>query len=161
MGDERPNVFSFGCGLALDYVGAVEHFGKNGVCYPIDECNWAIKKTENFKNFDPELPAKNLSFKEGMMLLDMTPKNAVVCFFHSLFTISRNTSELMTKLTSALRNKNNFYFVCNFTINHQFHMVVEERKFISEFSANLKDTFTLKHFNILGDRGIIISGKRK
>jgi len=49
--DRRPNIISFGCGLGLDYVGAKEVFGDNFNYYGIDECDWAIKKTENYNNF--------------------------------------------------------------------------------------------------------------
>ena len=160
MGNETPSIFSFGCGIGLDLIGATEVFGSNGVYYPIDECEWAILKTENYRNFEPRLPKRMLNFKEGMMLLSMTTKNPVLCFFHSLYTIKKEV-DLKSKLISVLKNKRSFYFVCNFTINNHFGPCLNERDFIADLMQELNKTFSLKKFEILNDRGIIISGTKR
>lgn len=160
FGDEEPAVFSFGCGLGLDYLGANEVFADKGLYYPIEECEWAITNTENYKNFKPELPKKILKYKDGILLLSMTPKNAVVCFFNSLFTISNN-ADLKNELILALENKENFYFVCNFTVNNNFHLPTVENDFIDDLVKQLKSNFVIKKFDILGGKGIIITGFHK
>ena len=160
MGSEKPAIFSFGCGIALDYIGAKEVFGDNGVYYPIDECEWAIKGTENFRNFKPELPKRTMSLKEGMMLLTMTPQDAIICFFNSLFTISENT-DLKKQLLSALRTKKNFYFVCDYTMNANLHMASTEMEFIKNLLKQLEQQFSFKKLEILGGKGIIVLGMRK
>jgi|GEM_PF-2197378 len=161
MGSEKPAVFSFGCGIGLDYVGATESFGSNLTYYPIDECKWAIMETDNYKKFEPKLPKRIMSLDEGMMLLTMTPRNAVVSFFNSLFSISKNTPNLKQKLIKTLQTKNNFYFVCDYTVNNNFHMPTAEQEFISELIGELKHKFSFKEIDILDDKGIIISGQRK
>lgn len=88
--NSKLSIFSFGCGLGLDYVGAKEVFGDNMNYFGIDECEWKFKETKNYKNFEPKLP-KTVKFDEGIFLLTATPENAVLCFFNSLFTISNNT----------------------------------------------------------------------
>lgn len=57
IGETKPNIFSFGCGIGLDYIGAKEIFGQLNY-YGIEECDWAITKTDNYKNFEPRLPKK-------------------------------------------------------------------------------------------------------
>lgn len=90
LGNKTPTIFSFGCGIGLDYIGAKEVFGKDVEYYGIDECEWAIAKTNNYKNFSPHLP-KTIKFNTGVFLLNANQKNLVLCFFNSLFTISENT----------------------------------------------------------------------
>lgn len=160
MGDEKPAIFSFGCGLGLDYLGAEQAFGNSGYYYPIEECKWAIMDTNNYKGFEPPLPRSAISFEKGLALLARTQRNAVICFFHSLYTIARNT-DLRNELLSALKFKENFYLVCNFTINSHFGPVMYEREFIDDLAKDLRDTFVLKKVDIIGGRGIIIQGKRK
>ena len=160
MGDDRPSIFSFGCGIGLDYLGAVENFGEKITYYPIEETRWAIMDTDNYKNFIPKLPKRITKFNEGMTLLSMTPNNAVVCFFNSLFTISKNTPNLKNRLISALQSKSNFYFVCDYTVNNNFHMPTVENEFIDGLLKDLKTKFTFKKFDILGGKGIILQGKR-
>lgn len=158
-GKKKLNIFSFGCGLGLDYVGAKEIFENNFNYYGIDECDWAIKKTENYKNFEPKLP-KSMKFDEGLFLLSATRENAVLCFFNSLFTISNNIEDLQKQLLDTLHNKNNFYIVCDYTINSNYHMPKEEQDFINKLLRKLKEQFKFKHFEILSGNGIIIYGER-
>ena len=47
--NNKINIFSFGCGLGLDYIGANEIFGNNFNYYGIDEGDWVIKKTNAYK----------------------------------------------------------------------------------------------------------------
>lgn len=159
IGETKPNIFSFGCGLGLDYVGAKEIFGDNLNYYGIEECDWAIKNTDNYKNFEPRLP-KTMMFNEGMFLLTATRENAVLCFFNSLFTISNNTENLQKQLIEALQNKRNFYIVCDYTINSNYHMPKEEQDFINKLLTRLNWQFKFKRFEILGGDGIIICGER-
>ena len=159
IGNIKPNIFSFGCGLGLDYVGAKEIFGDNLNYYGIEECELAIKKTDNYKNFEPKLP-KTMQFDEGMFLLTATRDNAVLCFFNSLFTISNNTEDLQKQLFEALQNKRNFYIVCDYTINSNYHMPKEEQDFINKLLRRLNGQFKFKRFKILGGDGIIICGER-
>lgn len=159
IGDVVPTIFSFGCGLGLDYVGASEVFGKNVKYYGIDETNWAIKDTDNYKDFVPKLPT-TMKFDVGTFLLDGKHENLVICFFNSLFTISNN-SDLEKILFNALQNKNNFYIVCDYTINSNYHMPKEEQDFLNKLTRKLKNKFNFKRFEILDGRGIILSGKRK
>ena len=43
MGAQMPTIFSFGCGLGLDYVADQEVFGNDIKYYGIDENKWAIR----------------------------------------------------------------------------------------------------------------------
>ncbi len=155
----KLNIFSFGCGLGLDYVGAKEVFGNDFNYYGIEECDWAIKSTDNYKNFEPRLP-KTMKFDEGMFLLTATRENAVLCFFNSLFTISNNTEDLQKQLFDALQDKKNFYIVCDYTINNNYHMPKEEQDFINKLLRRLSGQFKYKRFEILSGDGIIVCGER-
>jgi len=158
IGNKTPTIFSFGCGLGLDYVGATEVFGKDIKYYGIDECDWAIKKTDNYKDFEPKLPT-TIKYKVGSYLLNGRQENLVVCFFNSLFTISNN-SNLEKELLEALKNQDNFYLVCDYTINSNYHMPKEEQDFIDNLINKLKNRFRFKKIDILEGRGIIVYGVR-
>lgn len=158
MGNKMPAIFSFGCGLGLDYIGAVEVFGEKVKYYGIDECDWAIKKTEAYKNFKPKLP-KTRKFHVGSFLLNGRQTNLVVCFFNSLFTISNNTN-LDKILLKALQNQDEFYIVCDYTINSNYHMPKEEKDFIDSLIKKLHGQFRFKNIDILDGKGIIIYGVR-
>ena len=156
--NNKLNIFSFGCGLGFDYIGANEIFGNNFNYYGIDEGDWVIKKTNAYKNFTPKLP-KTISYDNGMFLLNITKENPVICFFNSLFTISNN-SNLKEDLVKALENKNNFYIICDYTINNNYHMPKEEMDFLKSLRRKL-NSFHYNSFEILDGKGIILSGKRK
>lgn len=158
LGDKKPNIISFGCGLGLDYVGAKEVFGDNFNYYGIDGCDWAIKKTENYKNFTPKLP-KTMKYDDGVFLLNILKENAVLCFFNSLFTISNN-SNLDEELFKALQNMKNFYIVCDYTINSNYHMPSEEQDFLKKLKDKVRGQFKFKQYEILEGSGIIITGER-
>jgi hypothetical protein len=64
-------------------------------------------------------------------------------------------------LVSALQAKNKFYFVCNYTVSSDFHLMSVELNFIKELLHELIAKFTFKKIDILGDKGIIIIGNRK
>ena len=159
LNNEIPTIFSFGCGLGLDYIGAVEVFGEKIIYYGIDECKWAITNTNNYKNFTPKLP-KTIKFDVGNFMLSVNYRNPVLCFFNSLFTISENT-DLCKILLKSLQNKEKFYFVCDFTINSNFHMPTVEREFINNLIKKLESHFSFKCFDILDGAGIIVLAKRK
>lgn len=154
---EKLNIFSFGCGLGLDYVGAKEVFN-NFNYYGIDETDWAIKKTENYKSFEPKLP-KTMKYDDGMFMLSATRENPVICFFNSLFTISNN-ADLEKDLLDSLSNKDKFYLVCDYTINNNYHMPSEEQDFIDKLLKELKSSYNFKCFDILDGRGIIVVGNK-
>lgn len=80
MVNKIPTIFSFGCGIGLDCIGANEVFGNDIKYYGIDECEWAVKKTDNYKNFSPKLP-KTIKFDVGTFLLNGSQDNLVLCFF--------------------------------------------------------------------------------
>ena len=160
MGEEKPAIFSFGCGVGLDYLGAVEVFGEKVVYYPIDECKWAITETKNYKSFEPKLPKRFMKFDESMFMLSITQRNPVLCFFHSLYSIKKDR-DLKKELVKILQSKSNFYFVCNFTINNHFGPMLNERDFIADLMQDLSKTFALKKLDILNERGILISAERK
>lgn len=158
LGTKVPNIFSFGCGLGLDYIGAKEIFGNNFKYYGIDECDWAIKKTDNYINFEPKLP-KTSKYDDGIFFLNIIKENVILCFFNSLFTISNN-SNLEEDLVKVLKNINNFYIVCDYTINSNFHMPKEEQDFLKRLKSKLKYDFNFKQFEILNGNGIIICGEK-
>lgn len=158
VGEMRPKIFSFGCGLGLDYIGAKEVFGNNLSYYGIDECDWAIKETKNYKDFEPKLPT-TMKYDDGIVLLSLTQEDAVICFFNSLFTISNN-EDLENQLLDALRNKRNFYIVCDYTVNNNFHMPKEEINFLNRLIRKLRGSFSFKRFEILDGKGIILQGSR-
>ena len=158
MGNKIPTIYSFGCGLGLDYVGAVEVFGEKVKYYGIDECDWAIKKTDAYKNFKPTLPQTS-KFDVGTFLLNGRQNNLVICFFNSLFTISNNT-KLDEVLLKALQNQDEFYIVCDYTINSNYHMPKEEQDFINNLIKRLRGKFKFKSIDILEGKGIIIYGDR-
>jgi SAM-dependent methyltransferase len=160
MGEQNPSIFSFGCGLGLDYLGAIESFGERVIYHPIDECEWAIKDTDNFKNFEPKLPRRTMKYDEAIFMLRITTQNPVLCFFNSLFTISDHTN-LINDLLEILKNKGKFYFVCNYTINNNFHLPSTEQDFIDNLLKKLRPSFAFKKFDILDGKGIIIAGERK
>lgn len=83
----------------------------------------------------------------------------MICLFNSLFTIAKHT-ELEQKLFKDLKNKTNFYIVCNYTINSTFHMQQEEQNFLNNLMQNLKQDFQFQTIDILEGKGIIISGKK-
>lgn len=158
MGNKIPTIFSFGCGIGLDCIGAKEVFGNDIKYYGIDECEWAVMKTDNYKNFSPKLP-KTIKFDVGTFLLNGSQDNLVLCFFNSLFTISENT-DLDKLLITALKNQDEFYLVCDYTINSNFHMVAVEQEFIDNLLKKLKQYFKTKRYEILDGKGIIIKAKR-
>lgn len=157
--NDTPTIFSFGCGIGLDYIGALETFGGKIRYFGIDECNWAITKTDAYKNFVPKLP-KTIKFDVGSFILNGNFNNLIICFFNSLFTISENC-DIENVLLKALKNKDKFYLICNYTINSNFHMPTVEQAFINKLVNKLKKTFSFKRFEILEGRGIIISAKKK
>lgn len=159
IGNINPTIFSFGCGLGLDYIGAVEVFGDKIKYNGIDECKWAITKTEDYKNFTPKLP-KTIDYNTGIFLLNGSYDNLVICFFNSLFTISES-SNLDKDLFDAVKNKDKFYLLCDYTINSNFHMPSQEQNFLDKFSKRLKQYFTINQLEILDGKGIIIVAKRK
>ena len=158
LGDKSPNIISFGCGLGLDYVGAKQVFGDNFNYYGIDECDWAIKKTDNYRNFSPKLP-KTVKFDDGIFFLNILKENVVLCFFNSLFTIANN-SNLDKELCKTLQNIKNFYIVCDYTINNNYHMPKEEQDFLKRLKNKLRGQFKFKKFEILNGSGIIIIGEK-
>lgn len=158
MGNKIPTIFSFGCGIRLDYISAKELFGNNIKYYGIDEYEWAIVKTNNYKNFSPKLP-QTINFDVGTFLLNGSQNNLVLCFFNSLFTISENT-DLEKLLINALKNQDAFYLVCDYTINSNFHMPTVEQEFINNLIKKLKQYFEAKRYEILDGKGIIIKAKR-
>ena len=83
----------------------------------------------------------------------------VLCFFNSLFTISENTN-LDKLLITALKNQDEFYLVCDYTINSNFHMPSTEQDFIDSLIKKLKPYFKINRFEILDGKGIIISGRK-
>lgn len=159
IGNNEPTIFSFGCGIGLDYFGAIEVFNNNLNYYGIDECEWAITKTDNYKNFSSKLP-KIIKYNIGTFLLGGNYDNLVLCFFNSLFTISENT-DLENTLLELLKNKTTFYFICNYTINNNFHMPTVEQDFINKLINNLSGIFSFNRFEILNGKGIIIVAKKK
>jgi hypothetical protein len=91
----------------------------------------------------------------------MIPNNAVVCFFNSLNDIINDKPNLQKILNMALSTKSNFYLVCNFTVTNNFTLAMTEQSFIEDLLKELKSKFTIKKFDILGGKGIIVSGERK
>lgn len=158
MRSKTPTIFSFGCGIGLDYIGAREFFGHNVKYYGIDECEWAITRTNNYKNFVPKLP-KTIKFDVGSFLINGRQDNLALCFFNSLFTISENT-DLDKLLITALKNKDEFYLVCDYTINSNFHMPSTEQGLIDGLIKKLKAYFKINRFEILDGKGIIIGGRK-
>lgn len=155
----KPSIFSFGCGLGLDFSAAEEIFGKDIKYYGIDECNWAIKDTKPFQESNLNIP-NTIKLEDGLFMLTIMQKDVVVCFFNSLFTISNNTN-LKRKLINALSNKSRFYIVCDYTINNNFHMPSEEQSFINNFIKKMNANFKFKCFEILEGKGIIVLGERR
>lgn len=157
--DKTPTLFSFGCGLGLEYIGATEVFGKDVKYFGIDECDWAIKSTNAYIDFEPKLP-KTIKSKTGLFLLNGKQSNLVLCFFNSLFSISNN-SNLDKELIQPLKNQDKFYLVCDYTINNNYHLPKEEYDFIQKLMYNLKNYFRFKKIDILDGKGIIIYGVKK
>ena len=93
------------------------------------------------------------------LVLNIIKEDVVLCFFNSLFTISNN-SDLFKDLCKVLRNMKNFYIVCDYTINSNYHMPKEEQDFLNSLQQELRDIFKFKQFDILEGNGIIITGER-
>jgi hypothetical protein len=160
-GNKRPHILSFGCGCCLDYIACKENFGDNFSYTPIDKCEWAIMQTEQYKNLTSGMPKKSLSFNDGIMLLQMIPDNAAICFFNSLNDILNDKPNSQTTLASVLSTKSNFYLVCNFTVTSNFTLAMTEQNFIDELLKELNTKFVFKKFDILGGKGILIQGQKK
>ena len=79
-------------------------------------------------------------------------------FFNSLFTISNN-SNLKEDLVKALENKSNFYIICDYKINNNYHITKEEMDFLKNLRRKL-NTFHYNSFEILDGKGIIMSGTK-
>lgn len=158
VGAETPTIFSFGCGLGLDYIASQVIFGDNIKYFGIDEYDWAIKNTENYKNFEPSLP-KTLKYKEGIMYLGIIQNPVALCFFNSLFTISCD-EDLYNDLIRTLQNKKTFYIVCDYTINNTYHMPKVEHDFIKKLQIRLNGLFKFQKIDILDGRGIMVIGKK-
>jgi len=159
MNNEKPAIFSFGCGIGLDSVGAKEIFGNHVVYFPIDEYKWAICETKQYKDFEPKLPRKFIKYDESIWLLQMTQNVPVICFFHSLYSIKKE-KDVKKDLLKVLKGKNKFYFVCNFTINNHYGPTLNERDYIDSLIEELSQTFTIKKFDIINNRGIIMHGSK-
>ncbi len=153
---KNPIIFSFGCGLGLDYIACTEIFNENVKYFGIDETDWAIKKTDNYTKFQPKLP-KTMKYNAGIMSLNAFKENIVLCFFNSLFTISNNTN-LFNDLFEAIQKMKNFYIICDFTINSNYHMPKEEQDFLDKLKNKLSGQFKIKEIDILDGRGIILAG---
>ncbi|MGN0787502.1 MAG: hypothetical protein ACI4L6_00325 [Candidatus Onthoplasma sp.] len=63
-------------------------------------------------------------------------------------------------LITALKNQDEFYLVCDYTINSNFHMPSTEQDFIDSLIKKLKPYFKINHFEILDGKCIIISGRK-
>lgn len=103
---------------------------------------------------------KNFKFDDGMFMLTATQDNAVLCFFNSLFAISNNTDDLKDQLVSALQNKRNFYILCDYTINNNYHMPKEEQDFLKSLMNKLSGSFSFIRYEILEGRGIMITATK-
>lgn len=158
IGKKIPTIFSFGCGIGLDYIGAKDVFGEDVKYFGVDECEWAITKTNNYKNFNRSLP-QVLKFNVGTFLLGAKHCNLVLCFFNSLFVISENTN-LYKLLIGALKLQDEFYLVCDYTINNNFHMPSVEIKFIENLIKDMSCFFKINRFDILEGKGIIIKARK-
>lgn len=64
-------------------------------------------------------------------------------------------------MLKTLKNKDKFYFVCDYTINSNFHMPTLEQHFIDKLIIKLKTNFSFNRFEILDGKDIIISAKKK
>ena len=113
------------------------------------------------RDFRPRLPKDTYDLDVGIAFLRSKMKRVpALCFFNSLFTISENT-DLISKLVNALRDKENFHLVVNYTVNSNFHLTATEHEFIETFTKELREKFTFKRHEILDGHGIIIEGAHK
>lgn len=158
---ERIVVFSFGCGCSLDYLALKETFNNNFSYFGIDECEWAVKATNEYKALSENMPKENLKFIDGINLLSVSSNNPVVCFFNSLNDILNNRNYLKEELLSAFSGKTNFYIVCNFTRGGNHVLAWNEERFLKKLCKALRKNYQVKQLEILGGEGIIIIGKRK
>ncbi len=160
IGDAKPSIFSFGCGIGLDCIAAKEVFGDNIKYYGIEKCNWAIKKTENCQNFEPVLP-QTFNYVDGLFLLTSVSSNDVVlCFFNSLYSISQNERNLCEQFVKALQNKKSFYILCDYTVNSTYHIPRLENDLIECILKKLSPKFTFKRLPILDGKGTIVVATR-
>jgi len=157
-GLERPVIFSFGSGASLEYIASKSVFG-NVIYHPIDECEWAFAKTEEYKKFfGREMKVSN--YDGGLFLLSAAGNFPVICFFNSLHDILE-TKDVENDLIPILGTKQQFAIVCNFTRNRNYHKAMEEKEYIDYLVKTLKVKFNIKQFEILGGEGIIVMCKRK
>ncbi len=77
-----------------------------------------------------------------------------------IFMPSENT-DLGKLIITALKNQDEFYLVCDYTINSNFHMVAVEREFIDNLIKKLRQHFKTKRYEILDGKGIIITGRKR
>ena len=159
--DFKPSIFSFGCGCSLDYLAAKEVFENDFGYFNIDECEWAIKNTEAYKNLDDNMPKENLFFDEGKRFLHLAVSNIVICLFNSLNDIMNNKENLLGEFFECLHQKQNFCVVCNHTRGGNHVLAWNEECFLEDLCKKLRKYFNIKKLKILGGEGIIISGKRK
>lgn len=154
-------VYSFGCGCSLDYLAAKQVFGEQITYFNVDECEWAIKQTKEYKQMDKKMPKDNLHFEEGCQLLKLTLDSSVVCFFNSLSDILTNQKNAKNDFISALGHRQIFYILCNFTRGGNHTLAWREECFLEDLCKELSKNYHTKRFEILGGEGIIISGERR
>lgn len=153
-------VFSLGCECSLDYIAGKELFDEFSY-FNIDECEWAIKDTQIYKQLENEMPQKNLNLKEGLQFLKLSQKNVSLCFFNSLNDIMNNVDNLKELVLDSLKHKQNFYIVCNYTRGGNHVLAWNEECFLKDLCKELRKVYTIKRFEILGGEGIIIKGESK
>ncbi len=154
-------VYSFGCGCSLDYLAGKQVFGENFSYFNIDECDWAIKETKAYKNLDNKMPKESLNFDEGINFLNIAVDNVAICFFNSLNDILNNKSDLKQILVASLKQKQNFYILCNYTHGGNHTLAWNEECFLKDLCKELKNIFLIKKLEILNGEGIIITGSKK
>lgn len=160
LNNNKMTIFTFGCGCNLDYFTGGEVFS-NMSYIGVDNTEWAIKETKNYKNLSNNEIKNNFNYNEGVKLLSVVPSNVVVCFFNSLNDILQNTKELKSDLVESLERKSNFYIICNYTRGGNHTLAWNEEFFLKSLCNKLREKFSIKQLEILNGEGIIISGNRK
>lgn len=155
LGNKKPNIFSFGCGVGADYLGANEIFNNDFNYFGIDDSCHIFRETKAFKAIDflPNI----FSVNSGIFLLEEQSGFSVVCFFNSLSDMIKQNNQY-EKIFSILTNKNEFIII--------FEEVELKNssvgfKFLEEFSYKNRNEFEIEVVDFLVNEGIAIHFKRK
>ena len=138
LGESSPNLFSFGCGLGIDYMGARAVFRHDMNYFGIENSPPDLKGSKACVTLKPYLPL-TLNSQAGLRILEVIKENCVICFFNSFLNVLG--WEDSVKIFGLLEGKD------------EFHILIDDPQSLTSSSygsrlMSLKLTFVLIGFNV-------------